>query len=89
MTANGIQRKVCAQVTRVNKALLSVSQVCGKDHRVVFDRAGSYIEDKSTGETIPLEEKNGTYSLVAWVRNGPNGTDMRAQPPATFAGQRR
>ncbi len=89
VTANGVHRNVCAQVTRVNKALPSVSQVCGKDHRVVFDKAGSYIEDKVTRETIPLEERNGTYSLVCWVRNGPNDTELRTQPPATFAGQRR
>ena len=66
-----------------------MNQVCGKNNRVVFDRAGSYIEDKLTGETIPLEENNGTFSLLAWVRNGPEGPEMRAQNPALFAGQRR
>ena len=89
VTVNGVSRRVCAQITKVNKALLSVSQVCGKDHRVVFDKVESYIEDKVTGERIPLEEKNGTYSLLCWVRNGPNDTEMSAQRPATFAGQRR
>ena len=37
--------KVCA----VNQALMSVRQMTKKGNRVVFDNAGSYIEDKVSG----------------------------------------
>ena len=38
-----------------------------KGHRVVFDEAGSYIEDKSTGEKSWMHEVNGMYMLKLWV----------------------
>ena len=36
------------QVTDVTKALMSVSSICDAGHRVVFDRAGGYIEHEAT-----------------------------------------
>ena len=56
-----------AQVTEVNKALLSVSKLVSVGNRVVFDSEGSYIESTKTGEWIPLVENNGNYVLRLWV----------------------
>ena len=56
-----------AQVTDVNKALLSVSKLGSKGCKVVFDGVDSYIENKATGDWFPLEEKNGMYVLKLWV----------------------
>ena len=63
----GLTRKLVAQVTEVNKALLSVSQIVRAGNRVVFDSDGSYIEQKFSGEYIPLQDKNGIYTIKLWV----------------------
>ena len=47
--------------------MLSVSGMTKKGHKVVFDEAGSYIEDKSTGEKSWMHEVNGMYMLKLWV----------------------
>ena len=59
--------KLTAQVTEVNKALLSVSKILRAGNRLVFDSAGSYIEHKPSGEWTPLEERGGIYVLKMWV----------------------
>ena len=64
---SGLEHYLTAQVTEVNKALLSVSKIVGKGCKVVFDREESYIENKSSGEWIPLEERNGMYVLKMWI----------------------
>ncbi len=68
-TAEGIQRLVTAQVTDVNKALLSVSQVTDRNHRAVFSKSGSYMEDETNGQRIKIDrEPGGTFSLKVMVR---------------------
>ena len=66
-TDSGLEHYLTAQVTEVNKALLSVSKIVGKGCKVVFDREDSYIENKSSGEWIPLEERNGKNVLNMWI----------------------
>ena len=56
-----------AQVCAVNKTLMSVSKIASKGNRVVFDDAGSYIEDKTTGERTWMTQVGGMYSLKMWV----------------------
>ena len=69
-TEQGSSRRITAQVCSVNKGLLSVRNVGQAGNRVVFDAAGSYIEDKSTGEAMILIERQGKYVLKVWTRNG-------------------
>ena len=64
----GVERTLTAQVCDVNKALLSVRKVVAAGNRVVFDNAGSFIEDKSTGEKMWMSEQNGIYMLKFWIR---------------------
>ena len=66
-TDDGTILRLNAQVTEVNKALLSVAKIVSVGNRVVFEKDGSYIEDTKSGEWIPLEEKNGNYILRLWV----------------------
>ena len=66
-TDAGLFRSMTAQVTEVNKALLSVSRMVKAGNRVVFDEEGSYVEHKASGEWIPLAEQNGLYMLKMWV----------------------
>ena len=66
-TDESLSRDLVAQVTEVNKALLSVSKIVRAGNRVVFDSAGSYIGHKPSGEWTPLEERGGIYVLKMWV----------------------
>ena len=69
ITQEGLERSMLFQVAQVTKPLGSVSKICKKGHRVVFDDDGSYIENKITGEYMNLREKNGVYVLDVWLNN--------------------
>ncbi len=66
-TTEGVRRKFVAQVTEVNKGLLSVSKLVQSGHRVVFEKGGSYIEDTDSGEVMGLKEVGGMYMLKMWI----------------------
>jgi hypothetical protein len=70
---DGIIKSLTAQVCDVNKALLSVRRIVENGHKVVFDKSGSYIEDKSSGEKMWLREEGGMYMLKMWVRTPVKG----------------
>ena len=59
----GHEHYLTAQVADVNKALLSVKKIVSAGKRVVFDDAGSFIEDKTTGERMWLTERKSVYRL--------------------------
>ena len=63
----GSLRRITAQVTEVNKALLSVAKRVSKGHRAVFDPELSYIEQCEAGEWLPLQENTGTFALRLWI----------------------
>ena len=67
ITDAGLEHYMTAQVTDVNNALISVSQIVSKGCRVVFDEDSSYIENKSSGDWVPLEQRHGMYVLRMWV----------------------
>ena len=67
-TAESAHKSLTAHVCGANKALLSVSQSVKKRNRVVFQEEGSYIENRTTGEVLPLREENGMYMLKVWVQ---------------------
>ena len=66
----GVKRRFTAQITEVNKALLSVYKLVKSGHRVVFEESGSYIEDVKTGEVMALKEQGGMFMLKLWVPRG-------------------
>ena len=67
ITDAGLEHYMTAQATDVNKTLLSVSKIVSKGCRVVFDVDSSYIENKSSGDWVPLVQRNGMYVLRMWV----------------------
>ena len=69
VTEQGQERTITAQVCGVNKALLSVKRILSTKNRVVFDEAGSYIEDKFTGEKIWMREEGGMYMVKMGAPN--------------------
>ena len=63
MNEYGQARKMTFQCAKTTKALGSVSNICAKGNRVIFDDEGSYIENKVTGEKLWLEQSEGVYHL--------------------------
>ena len=61
------------QITNVKKPLASVSRIIQSNHRAVFDADGSYLQNKLTGQIIPLREKDGLFVLDVKIHN-PGGT---------------
>ena len=56
------------QVCDMNKAWLSLRRVVQTGSRVVFTASGSYVQDKTSGETMALTEKGGMYMLKLWLK---------------------
>jgi len=64
----GVCRHMRSQVCDVNRALLSVHRCVQAGNKVVFAASGSYIEDETSGEVMPLKEQGGMYMLKLWVK---------------------
>jgi hypothetical protein len=50
-------------VTDVTKPLAAVSAIVEAGNKVIFSKAGSYIENVATGERVNLKCERGTYSM--------------------------
>ena len=71
-TLDGVKRSMVFQVTTVNKALASVARMNEKGNVVVFDGENSYIQNKESGEVIPMKKKQGSWVLEVWVEKDPS-----------------
>eukprot|EP00971_Amphidinium_carterae_P348107 6490324-Amphidinium_carterae.1 len=58
----GMHKKMVCEVLHVHRSLASVSRICDNGFRVVFDKE-SYIEEKTSGQKIPLERRDGVFIL--------------------------
>ena len=58
---NGSIKKMSFKVGSVNKVLGAVSDICATGNRVIFDDDGSYIQNKKTGEIVPVHKRNKVY----------------------------
>ena len=65
---NGILHHLTAQVADVNQPLLAVRKVMKAGNRVVFDDDFSYIEDKKSGEILPMGDDGSMFLLKLWCR---------------------
>ena len=58
------------QVAGVKKPLGSVRKMCAAGNRVVFEdlseTQGGYVENKTTGDRIPIDKEGGTYGVTIW-----------------------
>ena len=68
-SVEGVNREITAQVTDINKPLLSVSKMCKNGYITVFAPEGSYIYDGYTGEVMNLQEVNGLFMLKGWIKS--------------------
>lgn len=62
-TDRGEERSMNFRVADVTKPLASVSRICARGNRVVFDGPDSYIEHKSTGARTSIRESKGVYVI--------------------------
>lgn len=78
-TERGSKFKMTAQVAKITKPLCSVRRMTQAGNRDVFDEAGSYVENKATGERTEIHESKGDYHMEVWVDNRPgeNGDAAR------------
>ncbi len=65
----GITRPMVAQVTSVNKSLLSVGRLDDCGYNTVFAGNQSYIEDRKTKERMKLNKVGTVYTLELWVQD--------------------
>ena len=63
VTEDGHEIAFKAQVTDVHRPLMSVSRICDKGNRVVFESHGGYIESLTTGEKIQVRRDRNVYRL--------------------------
>ena len=59
-------RRITAQVTEVDKPLLSVHQIVKHGSTVVFAPSGSYI-DTPGGQRLRMKNAGNVYKLKMWV----------------------
>ena len=79
-TAEGVVREFTAQVTEVNKPLLSVSKMVNAGYTVTFSPEGSYIYDGYDGTYQYLESRNGLFMLKGWVQPSVGFQGLGASP---------
>ena len=60
------------QVAKINKPLLSVSKLIDGDMRVVFDKDGSYLYNKITGDIVRIKRERGVFVIEAFSEFDPN-----------------
>ena len=59
-----------AQVTDVQRPLMSVTRICDAGHTVFFNAQGGYIESTKTGEQIHFRRENNVYRVTVDVPGG-------------------
>ena len=72
MTREGSWMEMIFQVAKINKPLLSVSKLIDGDIRVVFDKEGSYLYNKITGDIVRIKRERGVFVLEAFSEFDPN-----------------
>ena len=59
--------ELTAEVADVKRPLVSVSKMCEAGNRVVFDPAGSYVGNITTGKRTAMEHTGQGYKLKVWL----------------------
>ena len=67
VSSSGQEIMFKAQVTDVHRPLMSVSRICDRGNRVVFDSQGGYIKSLTTGEKIHVRRDHNVYRLQVEV----------------------
>ena len=57
-----------SQVCDIHKPLLSATKACDMDYRCVLERDGGYLDDKGSGDWIPLHRRGSLHVMRMWVK---------------------
>jgi hypothetical protein len=76
VTAEGNWAEATFQVAEVTRPLCSVTKICDRGNRVVFEAEGGYIENYATGVKTRFSRQNNVYVM-----------EMFVEEPAGFARQ--
>ena len=71
MTREGSWMEIVFRVARIHKPLISVSKFIDSEMRVVFDKSGSYIYNKVTGDIVRIKRERGVFVLEAFTNEDP------------------
>ena len=63
--------EIVFQVAKINKPLLSVNKLVDSEMRVVFDKSGSYIYNKVTGDIVRTKRERRVFVLEALTDEDP------------------
>ena len=80
-TTEGNLVDMSMQVCDVTKPLGSVRAMLQAGNRVIFDKGGSFIENKASGIRTNIEDRNGAFVFDIWVprANEQNGNEQQQQ----------
>ena len=70
LTSEGNWAQATFQVAEVTRPLCSVSKICDKGNRVVFELGGGYVEHIATGWRTRFARQNNVYVLEMYVQDG-------------------
>ena len=68
MTVEGHWAQATFQVAEVTRPLCSVSKMCDKGNRVVFEMEGGYVENSTTGVRTSFSRENNVYVMEMHVQ---------------------
>ena len=72
MTSEGNWAQATFQVAEVTRPLCSVSKICDKGNRVIFELGGGYVEHIATGMRTKFARQNNVYVMEMHVQDGSN-----------------
>ena len=67
-TEGGVQKKMTAQVTEVDRSLLSVRKMVNAGNTVVFSEEGPYIISNVTKHKIWMKDEDGMFMFSMWAK---------------------
>ena len=82
-TSRSQNRRLTCKLGPVRKMLLSVNDMLSKGSRVIFDSHGTYVENITTGNWTPIEQKSCIFVMRLWVKRNPQNSAQSGNPPVT------
>ena len=79
-TGSWLPFNITAQVAGVKSPLGSVYHMIKAGNRLVFDSGGSYMVNKASGRTQPINERAGSFEIDLWVQQGQSEAPQSVTP---------
>ena len=79
-TGSWLPFNITAQVAGVKSPLGSVYHMIKAGNRLVFDSEGSFMVNKTSGQTQEITERAGSFEIDLWVQQGQSGAEHSVTP---------